>query len=73
MSAKDTADAILRDFRTSMATEAKYICDSAEAAEEVFAELFDMIGPTNGIEAWGNGTEVLYLCVIDSDERSLSI
>ena len=72
MSAKDTAEAILRDFRTSMATQSMYICDSPETAEEVFAELFDMTGPTNGIEAWGNGTEVLHLCVMDNDERKLT-
>ena len=39
MSAKDTADAILRDFRTSMADKATYRFGSRNEASAVYDEL----------------------------------
>ena len=39
MSAKDTADAILRDFRTSMADMAVYRFDTSENAQAVLGEI----------------------------------
>lgn len=73
MSAKDAAEAILRDFRTSMATEACYTFDSVKTAEDVFGELFDMVGFDSGIDVWGNETEFLSLYVTRCGERTITL
>lgn len=73
MSAKDVAEAILRDFRTSMTTEAYYTFDSVETAEDVFGELFDMVGFDSRIDVWGNETEFLRLYVTGCGERTITL
>ena len=74
MSAKDVADAILRDFRTSMASEARYTFDSFETAEDVFGELLEITGgPDFGIDVWGNETEDLHLYVTRCGERTITL
>ena len=69
MSSKDTADAILRDFRTSMADTAVYTFDSEESAREV---LNVMEQPDYLFAELHNGY-MLTLTMVDPDERSLTI
>ena len=69
MSAKDTADAILRDFRTSMADTAVYTFDSEESARDV---LNVMEQPDYLFADLHNGY-MLALTMVDPDERSLAI
>lgn len=69
MGAKDTADAILRDFRTSMADTAVYTFDSEESAREV---LYVMEQPDYLFAELHNGY-MLALAMVDPDERMLSI
>lgn len=73
MSAKNIAEIILRDFRASMATEAYYTFDSVKTAEEVFGELFDMVGFDSGIDVWSNETEFLRLYVTRCGERTITL
>ena len=68
MSAKDVADAILRDFRTSMADMAVYRFDSAESARACF----DAMNQPGWLLAEQDG-EKLALCVISYSERRLVI
>ena len=69
MIAKDVADAILRDFRTSMADTAVYTFDSEESAREV---LNVMEQPDYLFAELHNGY-MLALAMVDPDERSLTI
>lgn len=69
MSAKDTADAILRDFRTSMADTAVYTFDSEESAREV---LNVMEQPDYLFADLHNGY-MLAITMVDPDERMVSI
>ena len=69
MSAKDTADAILRDFRTSMATTSVYIFDTEESAQAVL----DAMDPPDYLIAELHIGYLLTLTMVSADERSLSI
>ena len=69
MSAKDVADAILRDFRTSMADTAVYTFDSEESAREV---LYVMEQSDYLFAELHNGY-MLALTMVDPDERMLGI
>ena len=68
MSAKDTADAILRDFRTSMADTAMYTFDSSESARAVL----DVMEQPDWLTAEQHSF-VLTLEMVDTDERRLTI
>ena len=68
MSAKDVAEAILRDFRTSMADTAVYNFDSDESAQAVL----DVMEQPDWLIAERSGF-VLLLTVISADERRLTI
>ena len=69
MSARDVAESILRDFRTSMADTAVYTFDSEESAREV---LYVMEQPDYLFAELHNGY-MLALTMVDPDERMLSI
>ena len=69
MSAKDTADAILRDFRTSMADSAVYLFDSDESAQAVL----DAIEQPDYLLVELHEDSMIRLSVLFSDERMLSI
>ena len=69
MSAKDVADAILRDFRTSMADTAVYTFESEESAREV---LYVMEQPDYLFAELHNGY-MLALTMVNPDERMLAI
>lgn len=68
MSAKDTADAILRDFRTSMADTCTYRFETYEMAAQVREELghFDWLHIFSDLD-------VVTISVRDTKERKLSI
>ena len=68
MSAKDAADAILRDFRTSMADMAVYRFDTAENARTCL----DAMNQPDWLLAEQDG-EKLALCVISYSERRMVI
>ena len=68
MSAKDTADAILRDFRTSMADKATYSFGSSREASAVYEELDEQ----DWLMAERHGL-FIDLGVRSIDERMLSI
>ena len=68
MSAKDTADAILRDFRTSMADTAVYTFDSEDSAREA---LNVMEQPDYLFAELNN--DMIAFTMVDPDERMLSI
>ena len=68
MSANDTADAILRDFRTSMAAMAVYQFESANAARECFKVL--------EVPSWAEVSldiDFITLFMADTKERELTI
>ena len=69
MSAKDTADAILRDFRTSMADTAVYTFDSEESAREVL----DAMEKPDYLIAKRPFGHMLTMTMVDTDERRLTI
>lgn len=69
MSAKDTADAILRDFRTSMADSAVYLFDSDESAQAVL----DAIEQPDYLLVELHEDSMIRLSVLFADERMLSI
>ena len=69
MSAKDTADAILRDFRTSMADTAVYTFESEESAREVL----NVMEQPDYLFAELHSSYMLTLTMVDPDERSLTI
>ena len=69
MSAKDTADAILRDFRTSMADSAVYLLDSDESAHAVL----DAIEQPDYLLVELHEDNMIRLSVLFADERMLSI
>ena len=69
MSAKDTADAILRDFRTSMADTAVYTFDSEESAREVL----NVMEQPDYLFAELHSGYMLALTMVDPDERSLTV
>ena len=69
MSAKDTADAILRDFRTSMADTAVYTFESEESAREVL----NVMEQPDHLFAELHSGYMLTLTMVDPDERSLTI
>ena len=68
MSAKDTADAILRDFRTSMADKATYRFGSRNEASAVYDELDEQ----DWLMAELRGS-LLDLEMLSADERMLGI
>lgn len=68
MSAKDVADRILQDFRTSMADTAVYNFDSDESAQAVL----DVMDQPDWLIAERSGF-ILLLTVISADERRLTI
>ena len=68
MSYKDTADAILRDFRTSMADTAIYAFDSEKSAQAVL----DVMEQPDWLTAEQHSF-VLTLEMVDTDERKLTI
>ena len=68
MSAKDTADAILRDFRTSMADKATYRFESSKEASAVYDELDEQ----DWLMAELRGS-LIDLEMRSIDERTLSI
>ena len=68
MSAKDTADAILRDFRTSMAAMAVYQFESANDARECFKEL--------EVPSWAEARhdlDFITIFIADTKERELTL
>ena len=69
MSAKDTADAILRDFRTSMATTSVYIFDTEASAQAVL----DAIEQPDYIIAKIPIERMLTLTMENTDDRRLGI
>ena len=69
MSAKDTADAILRDFRKSMADTAVYTFESEESAREVL----NVMEQPDYLFAELHSGYMLTLTMVDPDERSLAI
>ena len=69
MSAKDVADAILRDFRTSMATTSVYIFDTEVSAQAVL----DVMEQPGYLFAELHNGYMLTLTMVDPDERILSI
>ena len=68
MSAKDTADAILRDFRTSMADTAVYSFDSRDSVLAVL----DVMDQPDWLVAEEHG-HLLTLTMVSTDERRLVI
>ena len=68
MSAKDAAEAILRDFRTSMADTAMYIFDSVESARAVL----DVMEHPDWLMAEQHSF-MLTLAMTNTDERKLSV
>lgn len=69
MIAKDVADAILRDFRTSMATTSVYIFDTEDSAQAVL----DAMDPPDYLIAKIPIERMLTLTMANTDERRLSI
>ena len=69
MSAKDTADAILRDFRTSMATTSVYIFDTEVSAQAVL----DAMEKPDYLIAKRPFGHMLTMTMVDTDERRLTI
>ena len=69
MSARDVAEAILRDFRTSMADTAVYTFDSEEIAREVL----NVMEQPDYLFAELHSGYMLTLTMVDPDERSLTI
>lgn len=69
MSAKDIADAILRDFRTSMADTAVYTFESEESAREAL----NVMEQPDYLFAELHSGYMLTLTMVDPDERSLTI
>ena len=68
MSAKDVADRILRDFRTSMAAMAVYKFDSAKDATECFKAL--------EVPSWAEVSldiDFITIFMADTKERELTI
>ena len=68
MSAKDVADAILRDFRTSMAAMAVYKFDSAKDATECFKAL--------EVPSWAEVSldiDFITIFMADTKERELTL
>lgn len=68
MSYKDTADAIMRDFRTSMADTAMYTFDSSESARAVL----DVMEQPDWLTAEQHSF-MLTLAMTNTDERKLSV
>lgn len=68
MSAKDTAEAILRDFRTSMADTAVYYFDSDESAQAVL----DVMDKPDWLKAEQHVC-LLTLTATNANERKLTI
>lgn len=69
MSAKDVADAILRDFRTSMATTSVYIFDTEVSAQAVL----DAMEKPDYIIAKLPIKLMLTLTMVNTDERRFGI
>ena len=69
MSAKDVADAILRDFRTSMATTSVYIFDTEVSAQAVL----DAIAQPDYLLVELHEDNMIRLSVLFADERMLGI
>ena len=68
MSAKDTADAILRDFRTSIAAMAVYKFDSEKDATECFKAL--------EVPSWAEARhdlDFITIFIADTKERELTL
>ena len=68
MNAKDVADAILRDFRTSMAAMAVYQFESANAARECFKVL--------EVPSWAEVSldiDFITIFMADTKERELTL
>lgn len=68
MSAKDTADAILRDFRTSVADVSKYRFRTSEEASAVYDELDEPDWLMTELDC-----RCITLCICMPGERELAI
>lgn len=75
MSAKDTADAILRDFRTSMAPRCCYYFSDISYALDVLYELWDLDGCGEWFSVCGPfaNDHTIHVELNDPSGRDLSI